>query len=147
MRTQRRGSPPGNDAGRTTGPANAEVEAPPTTTAHDNRDPRHPHPDTLSSRTVDWWSVHTYVQPVLTEVGSWPMAGTIAWQLLSDTDPRRWAALLDAARHHVLRVDAAQEALAEASSDIAAAADWPHIGRNVLRGNDVYIPRRGGDDA
>ncbi|UUO03628.1 DUF2742 domain-containing protein [Mycolicibacterium novocastrense] len=94
------------------------------------------------SQQVDWWTVHEFVTPQLNQVERYPMAGTIAWQLLSDTDPAKWAALLDAAQHHILRVDMAQEARAQASKDVAAAADWPRIAREIRQRNEVYIPRR-----
>jgi Protein of unknown function (DUF2742) len=94
-----------------------------------------------SSRQVSWWSVHEHVAPILDTVQSWPMAGTIAWQLLSDTDPAKWAALLDAAQHHVLRVDTAQAALAEASRAISAAEDWSAVAREIQVRNDFYAQR------
>lgn len=106
----------------------------------------------LGSRTVDWWPVHTYVLPVLDRVGTWPMAGTLAWSALDNDDPAKIAALFDAARHHALRVDAAQEALAQASRDIAGAVDSQSIARGVLRQEwrrtaGVYIPRKGSEVA
>ena len=55
------------------------------------------------------------------------MAGTLTWSQLDDDDPAKIAALYDAARHHALRVDTAQTALAEASHAIAGAADWAVI--------------------
>jgi Protein of unknown function (DUF2742) len=63
-------------------------------------------------------------------------------QQLEQGDPVAIASLYDAARHHVLRVDTAQAARAEASRDISAAADWSTISRTMLRRNNVYIPRR-----
>ena len=48
----------------------------------------------LASHTVDWWPVHLYVLPLLTEVGSWPMAGTLTWQRLPSADPAKLAAFL-----------------------------------------------------
>ncbi|MDR3659278.1 MAG: DUF2742 domain-containing protein [Mycobacterium sp.] len=81
----------------------------------------------FGSREVDWWAVHEFVGPWLTAVDDWPMAGTIAWQLLSDTDPAKWAAVLDAAQRHALRMDTAQETLAAASRAIAAAEDWTRV--------------------
>lgn len=96
----------------------------------------------VPSRTVDWWAVHCWAQPRLDAVGSWPMAGTLAWQLLCDTDPAKWAALLDAAQHHILRVDTAQAALAEVSHDISTAANWQAVSREMLQRHSVYIPRK-----
>lgn len=106
----------------------------------------------LGSRTVDWFAVHTFVVPVLDRVGAWPVAGTLAWSALDDDDPAKIAALFDAARHHALRVDAAQEALAQASRDIAEAVDSQSIARGVLRQEwrrtaGVYIPRKGSEVA
>lgn len=59
------------------------------------------------------------------------MAGTLDWQRLADRDPAKLAALFDAARHHALRVDTAQTALAEASHAIASAADWRQIASEI----------------
>lgn len=95
----------------------------------------------IESRTVDWWEVHCYVLPFLDEAGSWPLAGSLAWQRLPDC-PAKLAAVLDAGRHWALRVDTCQTALSQASHDVSAAADWSAIARNVRRRNAAYIPRR-----
>ncbi|MDQ1307869.1 MAG: hypothetical protein QG671_3703 [Actinomycetota bacterium] len=95
----------------------------------------------MQSRTVDWWSVHLYVEPTLDEVGSWPMVGSLLWQHLPTDDPAKLAAIFDAAQHWALRVDTCQAQLAEASRDIAAAADWPKIARNAIQRQGIYIPR------
>lgn len=95
----------------------------------------------FTSKQVDWWAVHEFVQPLLQEVGCWPQAGTPAWQLLDPTDPAKLAAVLDAARHHVLRIDAAQASQAQASQDISRAADWSAIASAMRSGRgDSYIP-------
>ena len=97
----------------------------------------------MESHTVDWWSVHLYAEPTLTEVGSWPMVGTLAWQHLPTGDPAKLAAVLDAARHWALRIENNQTAMAEASREISAAADWTAVARNLQRRKSgVYIPRR-----
>jgi hypothetical protein len=105
-----------------------------------------PDGDPTASRQVDWWSVCEFVEPLLAHVGCWPMAGTVTWRQLDDTDPAKWAALLDAARHHSLHVDTAQTALAEASRAIASGADWSAAGRAHRRRahaitSGAYIPR------
>ncbi len=83
---------------------------------------------------MNWYDgVYLFVEPWLAAVGSWPMAGTIAWQLLDETDPVKWAAILDAAQHHILRLELNQEARAEASRAVAGAADWPKVGRELQR--------------
>lgn len=96
----------------------------------------------IDSRQVDWWLVHQFVQPLLTEVGCWPMAGTPAWQSLAKGDPVKIAAIYDAAQHHTLRVDGAQAALSEASQDISAAVDWPRFVSGSRQRSGIYIPRR-----
>ena len=87
----------------------------------------------MGSAAVSWWSLHEHVAPFLERVGSWPMVGSVEWQQLADDDPRKLAAIFDAAQHHALRVETAQEARAEASRAIASAADWPKIGRELQR--------------
>ena len=94
-----------------------------------------------SAQQVNWWLVHEYVAPLLTSVGSWPTAGTPEWCELEDTDPRKLAALFDSARHHALRQDTAQAALAEASHAIAGAADWTEIAHEVLQRREFYGAR------
>jgi len=85
----------------------------------------------IASRTTDWWSVRSFVAPYLDAAGDYPMAGTLAWQELPAADARKWAALLDAASHHILRVETAQEARAEAAKAVAAAADWPRVAQEI----------------
>lgn len=98
--------------------------------------------DPTASRAVSWWSVHEYVAPTLAAAVEWPMAGTPAWCDLDDTDPVKWAAICDAARHWALRVETCQAASAEASRDVsAAAADWPAVSREIQRRRDAYIRR------
>ena len=98
----------------------------------------------IESRSVSFWCVHTFVAAVLNQVDDWPMLGTLAWRDLSCDDPRKWAALLDAAQHWALHIETRQEALAEASHDVSAAEDWGWVGRQILRNprrSDVYISR------
>jgi hypothetical protein len=78
---------------------------------------------------VSWWLVHEFVCPFLDSVDSWPLAGSVAWCSLNDDDPIKWVSLFDAAQHHALRMETAQQALANASRDVAAAADWSAIAR------------------
>ena len=86
----------------------------------------------VESRSVAWWPVHEYVEKVLERVeGGWPMAGTPAWCALADDDPRKLFALIAASEHHVLRMETAQEARAEASKAIAGAADWRAVAQEL----------------
>jgi len=105
--------------------------------------PDDPHP---ASQQVSWWSVHEFVAAVLNQVNDWPMLGTPAWCSLAHDDPRKWAAVLDGAQHHALRLELNQEARAEASRAVSAAADWPKVARAHLRharavASGTYIPR------
>jgi hypothetical protein len=97
--------------------------------------------DLTSSQQVSWWTVHEHVTPLLVAAGSWPMAGTPAWCALDDHDPVKTAALLDAARHWVLRVETHQQAQCEASRDVCAAADWAAIAQEIKVRNEVYAER------
>ncbi|MEQ0643793.1 DUF2742 domain-containing protein [Mycobacterium tuberculosis] len=94
---------------------------------------------------MSWWAVHelsliTRRSWMLPGRGRWPAP---AWRQLDDADPRKWAAICDAARHWALRVETCQEAMAQASRDVSAAADWPGIAREIVRRRGVYIPRAG----
>lgn len=97
------------------------------------------------TRAVDWFPVHRLVAGFLDTVESWPVAGTLPWQELSDTDPAKWAAVLDAAQHHALHLQLRQEALGQASRDISASANWSAIASQIRAGRGpAYIPRRKG---
>lgn len=90
----------------------------------------------MSNQQVSWWSVHEFVAPYLDAAA--PAAGTPAWCALDDTDPAKWAAVLDAARHWALRVETCQAAECEASHDVSAAADWSAIARSVRHHAEFY---------
>jgi hypothetical protein len=127
-------SPPGNDGGPVvrTGP----------TTNHLREAIRTTHVTALiSSQQVSWWSVHEYVADKLAPVQSWPTLGTPAWCLLDDDDPRKLAALVDAAQHWALRLETCQEASCEASRAVSAAADWSQIAAYIRAERDFYAAR------
>jgi hypothetical protein len=90
----------------------------------------------VESQAVSFWETHLFVQKYLDTAGHYPPAGTPAWCELADGDRRKWAALLDFAQHHALRVETAQEARAQASRDVSSAADWGRVGAEVVRGNE-----------
>jgi hypothetical protein len=111
---------------------------------HDSRNhikPRSTATVAVSGQQVSWWSVHEYVAPLLERAGPWPTLGTPAWCDLDDTDPRKVAALFDAAQHWALRVETCQQQLAEASRDVSAAADWSAIATEIFYRRGTYIPR------
>ena len=95
----------------------------------------------IESQQVSWWSVHEFVQKYLDTAGHYPPPRTPAWCELADGDRRKWAALLDAAQHHALRVETAQEQHAQASHDVSAAADGSGISRRIRDERDFYAAR------
>jgi hypothetical protein len=90
---------------------------------------------------VSWWSVHEFIAAQLGQVDNWPMVGTQAWCELPDTDARKIAAIYDAAQHWALRIDTCQQAMADAGSEISAAADWSAIARKRKAHNEFYAAR------
>ena len=94
-----------------------------------------------TSRSVSWWSVHEFVTAVLDQVNGWPMVGTPAWCSLANEDPAKWAALLDAAQHHALRLELNQEANAEASHAVSAAVDWPAVATEIHQRHNFHAER------
>lgn len=95
----------------------------------------------IDSQQVSWLTVHRFVSSVLNQVNGWPTLGTPAWCSLAHDDPRKWAALLDAAQHHALRIELAQEARAEVSKAVAASAEWPKIAQEIQQCNDFRASR------
>lgn len=98
------------------------------------------------SQQVSWSDVHEFVAARIGVVGDFPMAGTPAWCSLADSDPRKLAALFDAAQHWVLRVETCQVAECGASHDVSAATDWSEVARSWRRhvnahANPAHIPR------
>ncbi|WP_082690206.1 DUF2742 domain-containing protein [Mycobacterium sp. M26] len=92
-----------------------------------------------ASRQVSWWPVHDFITALVHQAncGPIPAAGTPAWCELGDGDPRKLLAVAVAGEHHVLRVEIAQEAMAEASRAVSASPNW----RTRPRGSS-YIARR-----
>jgi hypothetical protein len=119
---------PGTKSEATTATATKEAG-----TAHDTA--------LIFSQQVSWWSVHEHVADMLARVQSWPTVGTPAWCLLDDDDPRKLAALVDAAQHWALRLETSQEASCEASREISAAADWSRIAEYIRAEREFYAGR------
>jgi Protein of unknown function (DUF2742) len=95
----------------------------------------------MANRQVSWWSVHEHVAPLLAQAGDWPMAGTPEWCDLDDTDPRKTAALLDAAQHWALRLETNQQSECEASRAVSAAADWSAIAAQLYQRAQFFAER------
>jgi hypothetical protein len=108
--------------------------------------------EAISSRQVSWLQVHDFVTAAVELVDGWPAAGTPAWCLLDDDDPRKVAAVLDAGQHWALRIDALQAAQAEAAQHISRTLDCKAIAAGIRRQEwrrtaGVYIPRKGSEVA
>ncbi len=69
------------------------------------------------------------------------MAGTPEWCNLDDDDPRKTAALLDAAQHWALRVETCQQARCDASHAVSGAVDWSALAREINQRTDFYAAR------
>jgi hypothetical protein len=86
----------------------------------------------VESRSVSWWPTHEFVAQLLAQANTAPpMAGSPAWCALADDDPTKLLALAQAGEHHVLRMEVAQGLRAQASRDIAGAADWPKVAQEI----------------
>lgn len=96
----------------------------------------------LGSQQVTWFEVKLFVEPRLDGIEDWPLLGTPEWCSLDADDPRKVAAVLEAGVCWALRLDTEQEHRAEASRDIAGAADWPAIGRSVAQREAFYAERQ-----
>lgn len=88
-----------------------------------------------ASQQVSFAEVLEFVEPLLDSVDTWPMVGTPEWCELATDDPRKVAALYDAARHHALRIETAQIAMADASRSIACATNWSSVSREIQQLN------------
>jgi hypothetical protein len=60
---------------------------------------------------------------------------------MSDHDPRKLISLALDGEHHVLRKEVAQTALADASREISASADWTAISRDIHARSVFYAER------
>jgi Protein of unknown function (DUF2742) len=95
----------------------------------------------IYSQQVNWWQVHSFVAPLLAAVDSWPSPGSVPWCELSDDDPVKWAALLDAAQHWALRLETCQQARCDASREVSDAVDWSAVAREINQRTDFYAAR------
>lgn len=96
-----------------------------------------------ASEQVSWWDVHEFLEAIVAQanVGPLPRAGSPAWCELADGDPRKLLAVAIDGEHHVLRVEVAQAARAEASRAVSASADWPAVAREIQQRKDLYASK------
>lgn len=96
----------------------------------------------MISGQVCWTTVLAFVERRGIDPATVLTAGTPAWQALDEHHPDKLAAVLAAGVHHALLLDLRQEAQAEASRAVAAAADWSAVAQQIHRGRGrAYIPR------
>ncbi len=100
----------------------------------------------VESRSVSWWPVHEFVAALVAQANTTPpTAGTPAWCALADDDPRKLLAVAAAGEHHVLRVEIAQEAMAQAAKDISANAEYIVANHRITAHRQCgtsYVPRK-----
>ena len=95
----------------------------------------------VAAQQVRWWDVHQFVAFTLAQAQPWPTVGTVEWCALADDDPRKLAALLDAAQHWALRLETCQQARCDASREISDALDWSALAREINQRTDFYAAR------
>jgi len=93
-----------------------------------------------AAQQVSWWDTHVFISTLTADLNL-PPAGTPEWCAMSDADPRKLLALAVAGEHHVLRVETAQQARADASKAVAGAADWSKVAREIQHRNSFYDER------
>ena len=95
------------------------------------------------SQQVAWYETHLFLEAVLAQANLGPLApaGSPQWCELSDGDPRKLLSLAVDGVHHVLRKSTSQEALADASRAVSAAADWSKIAREMQQCNDFHASK------
>jgi hypothetical protein len=99
-------------------------------------------PYATASRQVCWWSVHEHVAALLAlQALPWPIVGTPAWCALEDHDPRKLAALVDAAQHWALWLETGQQARGDASRGISGAFDWAAIAQRHRTHSEFYAAK------
>ncbi|TPW98122.1 DUF2742 domain-containing protein [Mycolicibacterium fortuitum] len=104
-----------------------------------------------ASRQVSWFETFKFAERLASshDVGlnHLPLPGTPQWCQMDDTDARKLLALVLGGVREALANEIHQDAMAEASQAISAAADWTAIARAQLRhahavASGAYIPRR-----
>jgi hypothetical protein len=102
----------------------------------------------MDSRQACWLTVLEFVRRCGVDPATALIAGTPAWHRLPDDHPDKLGAVLAAGVLHVLRIDTLQAELAEASHEIACAADWSAVAQRVRNGRGAaYVPRQKGSAA
>lgn len=94
----------------------------------------------ISAQQVNWWTVQAYVAPLLETVDQWPTVGTPEWCAI-DGGPVKLAAIYDAARHWALRLDALQEARAEAGRAISGSISWSSLSHEIYSRTAFFAER------
>lgn len=110
---------------------------------YDNAEARPTGAGSPASQEVSWWATHIFITELVAQSNATlPWAGTPSWRALDDRDPRKLLALALAGEHHVLRVETAQHAVAEAGEAISGAANWSSVAQLVKRRREIDELRR-----
>lgn len=109
-------------------------------------------PDTFGagspqSRQISWFEVYRFAEHLATShdvaLNHLPLPGTPSWCQMADDDARKLLALVLGGVREALGNEIHQDAMAEASQAISAAADWSTLARRIAQGRGhAYIPRR-----
>ena len=102
----------------------------------------------IESKQVSFWPVHEFAASWAAKYGidliddDLPHPGTPRWCGLPNDHPHKVAALVLRGSKAVLHDEGDQQALAEASRDIADAANWAAMARRIRAPRGAaYIPR------
>jgi hypothetical protein len=100
----------------------------------------------IESRQVNWYEVYAFAERVATERGvaldHHLLPGTPRWCGMSDGDARKMLSLVLGGVREALINDIRQEAMAEASREIASATDWSAVAQRVHNGCGAAYIRR-----
>ncbi len=103
-------------------------------------------PPSAASRQVSWFEAYEFTDKLAADHGitlaGLPIAGTPAWCGMADHDARKLLALVLGGVREALNNDTRQQNLADASREIASAADWSAVARRIQQDRGaVRIPR------
>lgn len=96
-----------------------------------------------ASRQVNWYEAFKYAMKVAVEHGvvldhrALPVAGTLQWCGMADTDARKLLSLILGGVREALTNDARQEAVRAAGEAVWEGEDWSDAARQLLRRREI----------
>lgn len=109
-------------------------------------------PDTVAgapgSRQVNWFETFTFATKIAAQHNvaldhrQLPIAGTMQWCGMSDTDARKLLSLILGGVREALTNDARQEAVRDAGEAVWEGEDWTDAARQLLRRREIDETRR-----